>query len=111
MTGVMSLAYHHPFMAAERIGRAAELEALVIEGALAKRAFLPTNCFLSINVAPEALLAAPVQRLVQAAALLDRRRRFPPIGRSAAVRPAVRASRRWRSSARPAHGGPRPRAS
>ncbi|MDB4975299.1 MAG: putative diguanylate phosphodiesterase [Myxococcaceae bacterium] len=57
------------FMAAERMGRGAELEARVIEGALAVRPQLPRNCFLSINVAPEALLSPPVQGLLRGAPL------------------------------------------
>ncbi|MET0284292.1 MAG: EAL domain-containing protein, partial [Polyangiales bacterium] len=53
------------FAAAIRIGRSADLEALVIEHALAARDRLPPNCFLSINVAPEALLSAPVRALLR----------------------------------------------
>lgn len=53
------------FMAAYEIGRGNELEALVIEEALAFRDRLPTNCFLSLNVAPEALLDAHVGQLLR----------------------------------------------
>jgi EAL domain-containing protein (putative c-di-GMP-specific phosphodiesterase class I) len=53
------------FAAAVRIGRSADLEALVIEHALAARGSLPTNCFLSINVAPDALLSRPVRALLR----------------------------------------------
>jgi EAL domain-containing protein (putative c-di-GMP-specific phosphodiesterase class I) len=52
------------FAAAKQVGCAVELEALVIERALAQRAELPPNSFLSINVAPEALLEAEVQSLL-----------------------------------------------
>jgi EAL domain-containing protein (putative c-di-GMP-specific phosphodiesterase class I) len=53
------------FMAAYEIGRGQELEALVIEQALAFRDRLPTNCFLSLNVAPEALLDPNVRQLLR----------------------------------------------
>lgn len=53
------------FAAAVRIGRAIELEAMVVEKALAARVHLPANCFLTINVAPEALVSAPIQQLLQ----------------------------------------------
>jgi len=54
------------FQAAYRGGRGVELEALVIEQALASRAHLPPNCFLSLNVAPEALLEPAVRNLLRA---------------------------------------------
>ena len=54
------------FLAAHAIGRANELEALVIEQALACREQLPTNCFLSLNLSPEALLDARVRRVLSA---------------------------------------------
>jgi EAL domain-containing protein (putative c-di-GMP-specific phosphodiesterase class I) len=57
------------FAAAHSIGRSVELEALVIERALDTRDRLPSNCFLAINVAPDALLAAPVHKLLQAGPL------------------------------------------
>jgi len=44
------------FEAAARLGRAAELEAAVLARALAARADLPPNCFMSLNVGPHALL-------------------------------------------------------
>lgn len=44
------------FAAARAVNRANELELRVLEHALSKRAQLPSNCFLSVNVAPEALL-------------------------------------------------------
>jgi EAL domain-containing protein (putative c-di-GMP-specific phosphodiesterase class I) len=53
------------FQAAYRAGRGVELEALVLEHALASRAQLPPNCFLSLNVAPEALLEPAVQSLLR----------------------------------------------
>ena len=54
------------FAAALDLGRALTLEALVIERALGFRGALPDNCFLSINVAPEALLDPRVQQLLSA---------------------------------------------
>jgi EAL domain-containing protein (putative c-di-GMP-specific phosphodiesterase class I) len=54
------------FQAAYQTGRGVELEALVIEHALASRVHLPPNCFLSLNVAPEALLEPVVQSLLRA---------------------------------------------
>jgi EAL domain-containing protein (putative c-di-GMP-specific phosphodiesterase class I) len=53
------------FQAAYKMGRGAELEALVIEAVLSTRTQLPSNCFLSLNVAPEALLDARVRQLLQ----------------------------------------------
>ncbi|WP_244332266.1 EAL domain-containing protein [Gordonia polyisoprenivorans] len=53
------------FAAAARVDRAIELEAIVIDKALAARVDLPANCFLTINVAPEALVSARVQELLQ----------------------------------------------
>ncbi|WP_298992354.1 EAL domain-containing protein [uncultured Pseudokineococcus sp.] len=47
------------FAAADRLGRGAALEALVVERALALRADLPDNCFLTVNVSPH-LLGEPV---------------------------------------------------
>jgi EAL domain-containing protein (putative c-di-GMP-specific phosphodiesterase class I) len=44
------------FAAARAIGRAAELEVRVLERALAARDALPGDAFLSVNVAPEALV-------------------------------------------------------
>lgn len=38
---------------------------MVVEKALAARVHLPANCFLTINVAPEALVSAPIQQLLQ----------------------------------------------
>jgi EAL domain-containing protein (putative c-di-GMP-specific phosphodiesterase class I) len=50
------------FAAATQLGVVAELEAAVIRRALAKRAVLPQNCFMSINVGPHAIGADSVQR-------------------------------------------------
>lgn len=47
------------FAAADRLGLGAALEALVVERALAMRADLPDNCFLTVNVSPH-LLGEPV---------------------------------------------------
>ncbi|MEJ5945164.1 EAL domain-containing protein [Pseudokineococcus basanitobsidens] len=47
------------FAAADRLGRGAELEALVVARALEMRADLPDNCFLTVNVSPH-LLGEPV---------------------------------------------------
>jgi len=52
------------FIAAHAAGRGNELEALVVEQALASREHLPPNCFLSLNVAPEALLDPRIRRLL-----------------------------------------------
>jgi EAL domain-containing protein (putative c-di-GMP-specific phosphodiesterase class I) len=46
----------HWFAAARAVGRAVELELCVLQRALAARAMLPGDCFLSVNVAPEALV-------------------------------------------------------
>jgi EAL domain-containing protein (putative c-di-GMP-specific phosphodiesterase class I) len=48
------------FAAAHAAGVGAVLEARALRVALAARVALPPNCFLSVNVGPEALLAAPV---------------------------------------------------
>ena len=48
------------FAVARAAGVGAELEARALRAALQARAALPPNCFLSVNVGPEALLAAPV---------------------------------------------------
>ena len=53
------------FAAAARIGREAELSALVLEKALSTRATLPRRTFLSVNVSPEVLLSDHVQRLLE----------------------------------------------
>ena len=52
------------FAAAQRIGREAELSALVLTKALSSRSQLPPRCFLSINISPEALLSDQVERLL-----------------------------------------------
>ena len=49
------------FDAAGRLGRSGALEARAIEAALARRADLPINCFLTLNVSPHALAAQEVQ--------------------------------------------------
>lgn len=43
------------FAAADRLGLGARFEALVVERALAMRADLPENCFLTVNVSPHLL--------------------------------------------------------
>ena len=48
------------FAVARAAGVGAELEARALRTALAARSALPPNCFLSVNVGPDALLAAPV---------------------------------------------------
>ncbi len=48
------------FAVARAAGVGAELEARALGVALEARSALPPNCFLSVNVGPEALLAAPV---------------------------------------------------
>lgn len=50
------------FEAAEALGLADELEALVITQALKARDWLPPNCFLSINVGPRSACSEPVRR-------------------------------------------------
>jgi EAL domain-containing protein (putative c-di-GMP-specific phosphodiesterase class I) len=49
------------FGAADRLGRGAELEALVVRRCLALRSTLPPNCFLTVNVSPH-LLTRPALR-------------------------------------------------
>ncbi len=48
------------FALARAAGVGPELEALALRTALEARPALPPNCFLSVNVGPDALLAAPV---------------------------------------------------
>lgn len=48
------------FTVARAAGIGAELEARALRTALEARSALPPNCFLSVNVGPDALLAAPV---------------------------------------------------
>jgi EAL domain-containing protein (putative c-di-GMP-specific phosphodiesterase class I) len=48
------------FAQARAAGVGAELEAHALHTALAARSTLPANCFLSVNVGPDALLSAPV---------------------------------------------------
>ena len=48
------------FAVARAAGVGAELEARALRTALEARSTLPPNCFLSVNVGPDALLAAPV---------------------------------------------------
>src|SRR6185312_9904154 len=57
------------FAAARKLGRAVELEVLVLERALAVRETLPDNCFLSVNVAPEALVDERMTRVLRRGAL------------------------------------------
>ena len=48
------------FAVARAAGVGAELEARALRAALDARSALPPNCFLSVNVGPDALLTAPV---------------------------------------------------
>jgi EAL domain-containing protein (putative c-di-GMP-specific phosphodiesterase class I) len=48
------------FALARAAGVGAELEAEALRTAIAARSMLPPNCFLSVNVGPQALLSAPV---------------------------------------------------
>lgn len=57
------------FAAAARIGREADLSALVVEKALSSRAVLPRHCFLSVNVSPDALLSDRVRSLLECGSL------------------------------------------
>jgi EAL domain-containing protein (putative c-di-GMP-specific phosphodiesterase class I) len=57
------------FSAAHACGLGVELEALVVERALSQRRWLPHDCFLAINIAPEALLAEPIQALLKSQGL------------------------------------------
>jgi EAL domain-containing protein (putative c-di-GMP-specific phosphodiesterase class I) len=50
----------HWFAVAHNAGVGAQLEARALHSALAARSALPPNCFLSVNVGPDALLAAQV---------------------------------------------------
>jgi EAL domain-containing protein (putative c-di-GMP-specific phosphodiesterase class I) len=50
----------HWFARARAAGVGAELEARALRTALEARSALPPNCFLSVNVGPDALLSAPV---------------------------------------------------
>ena len=50
----------HWFARARAAGVGAELEAQALRTALEARSALPPNCFLSVNVGPDALLSAPV---------------------------------------------------
>ena len=59
------------FAAARELGCEAELEAAVLRCALARRAELPGNCFLSVNVSPSALTAEPVRQVLRALPTLD----------------------------------------
>jgi EAL domain-containing protein (putative c-di-GMP-specific phosphodiesterase class I) len=55
------------FALARAAGVGAELEARALRSALEARSTLPPNCFLSVNVGPEALLSAPVAAVFTAA--------------------------------------------
>ncbi|MDT7578782.1 MAG: hypothetical protein QOK35_42 [Pseudonocardiales bacterium] len=57
----------HWFARARAAGVGAELEARALRTALAARSALPPNCFLSVNVGPDALLSAPVAAVFTAA--------------------------------------------
>jgi EAL domain-containing protein (putative c-di-GMP-specific phosphodiesterase class I) len=49
------------FAAADRLGVGGRLEALLIQAGLAARTALPPNCFLTINVTPDALTSPEVR--------------------------------------------------
>lgn len=53
------------FAAAARIGREADLSALVLEKALSTRASLPRRTFLTVNISPEVLLSDAIQKLLE----------------------------------------------
>ena len=55
------------FAVARGLGRADELEARSLHAALEARTALPPNTFLSVNLGPQALTAAPVQAVLAAA--------------------------------------------
>jgi EAL domain-containing protein (putative c-di-GMP-specific phosphodiesterase class I) len=55
------------FAAADQVRHAAELEALLIEQALDARSSLPPRKFLSVNVRPDLLSAAPIVRALDSA--------------------------------------------
>jgi EAL domain-containing protein (putative c-di-GMP-specific phosphodiesterase class I) len=55
------------FAVARAAGIGAELEALALHTALQARPALPPNCFLSVNVGPDALLARPVATVLAGA--------------------------------------------
>ena len=55
------------FALARAAGVGVELEAHALQTALEARSALPVNCFLSVNVGPEALLSAPVAAVFAAA--------------------------------------------
>jgi EAL domain-containing protein (putative c-di-GMP-specific phosphodiesterase class I) len=55
------------FAVARAAGVGAELEALALRTALEARSALPPNCFLTVNVGPDALLAAPVGAVLASA--------------------------------------------
>lgn len=52
------------FAHARALGLSAELDAAALSNALEGRDSLPRNCFLSVNLEPESLLAASVQRVL-----------------------------------------------
>ena len=58
------------FQLADRVGLGAELEAMALRAALARRSSLPSNAFLSVNVSPRHLVSAAVRRVLEAAAPL-----------------------------------------
>ena len=53
------------FQAASELGRGTELEVRVVEKALQLRKSLPANTFISLNIAPEALLDERMKRLLR----------------------------------------------
>ncbi|HTU62366.1 MAG TPA: EAL domain-containing protein [Polyangiales bacterium] len=57
------------FAAARAVGRAVELEVRVLERALAARDTLPGDAFLSVNVAPEALVDERMTKLLRRGSL------------------------------------------
>lgn len=55
------------FAAAESLGLGTRLEAVALRSALRHRERLPANCFLTVNLGPQALLADEVQHVLAAA--------------------------------------------
>ena len=60
------------FAAADRLGRGAQLEALVVQRCLDLRASLPPNCFLTVNVSPHLLTEPALADLLRGAGDLRR---------------------------------------
>src|SRR3954471_3982469 len=54
------------FQAAYELGMGADLEAVALASALRGRAVLPSKCFLTVNLGPEAVLTPEVQAVLTA---------------------------------------------